>query len=97
MTPAELEQQEIKFLSERYINRFGSYLLLRMFANAQEPLTDEEYSGVVEQLLSGFKREQDKVAIEQLKKKPGLEVDVESLRIRHREAMEPVLAGIRAL
>ena len=95
MTPSELEQQEIKMLSERYMNRFGNYLLLRMFANAQEPLNDEEYKQIVGQLLDGFRREQDKVAVEQLKKKPGLDVDVEMLRIRHREAIELVLAGVK--
>jgi hypothetical protein len=95
VTPAEIEQQEIQLLSERYMNRFGNYLLLRMFANAQEPLNDEEYNQVVEQLLNGFRREQDRVATDQLKKKPGLDVDVEKLRIRHREAMGPVLAGIK--
>jgi hypothetical protein len=95
MTPAEIEQLKIKELSGIHRNNFIYDLVMKMFVNMQASLSDEEFRRVVDDVLGSYSKAQAAGVGEYLKQKPGLETDVEALRIRSHEAIKLVMDKAR--
>lgn len=74
-------------LVEHYANSFNSFLLMRMLVHMYEASNPAEFETAVDRMLDDFKKENLMHIAERIKRQASPEIDLERVRVVHRDAM----------